>query len=135
MSGSVCVLKKLGGGENTHSVFEFFFCANVHFEAKPSEVIRKEGDPSLDVGPELRKNAPSSTYSMHNISNSVPYEKVPGMWLTNSPVDLGGLSLRANWYLLSPRAFHSSSSVSAKAIIKNRNSTGAVMSPCLTPTL
>ena len=28
-----------------------------------------------------------------------------------------------------------SSSVSAKAIIKNRNSTGAMLSPCLTPTL
>ena len=60
---------------------------------------------------------------------------MPGRWLTNCPVDLGELSLRENWDLLSPRAVHSSSSVLAKAIIKNINSTGAILSPCLTPTL
>ena len=67
--------------------------------------------------------------------NSIPVEKVLGWWLTNCPVDLGELSLRSNWALINTRAVHSSSSVSAKAIIKNRNSTGAMLSPCLTPTL
>ena len=43
--------------------------------------------------------------------------------------------MRANWALLSPRVVHSSSNVSAKAIIKNRNSNGDMLSPCLTPTL
>ena len=36
---------------------------------------------------------------------------------------------------ISPRNAHSSSSVLAKAIINDINSTGAMMSPCLTPTL
>ena len=72
---------------------------------------------------------------MHNISKSIPDEKVPGWWLTNCPVDLGELYLRTNWALLIPRAVHSSSSVLTKAIIKNRNITGAMLSPCLTPTL
>ena len=59
---------------------------------------------------------------------------MPGRWITNFPVDLGDLSLRANWGLLDPRAVHSSSSVSAKVIIKNRNSTGSMLSNFLTPT-
>ena len=57
---------------------------------------------------------------------------MPGWWLINCPVGLGELSLRENWDLLSPRFIHSSSSVLAKAIIKNRNSTGYVLSPCFT---
>ena len=64
MSGSVRVLKKSGGGENAHSVFEVFFFANVHFEAKPSEVIGKEGDPFFDVGPGL-KNKCDIVYIYH----------------------------------------------------------------------
>ena len=72
---------------------------------------------------------------MQNISNSVPDEKVPVCWLTNCPVDLGEFSLRLNWALLGPRAVHLSSGVSENAIIKNRNSTGDVLSPCLTPVL
>ena len=55
-----------------------------------------------------KTNAPSSTYSMQNRSNSIPDEKVPGRWLTNCLVDLGELSLRTNWALLSLRAVHSS---------------------------
>ena len=72
---------------------------------------------------------------MQNISNSIPDDKVPGLWITNCPFDIGELSLRENWALLSLRDVHSSSSVLAKAIIKNRNSTGAIISPCLTTNL
>ena len=72
---------------------------------------------------------------MQNKSNSIPDEKVLGRWLTNCPVDLGELYLHANQALLSSRAVHSSSSVLAKAIIKNRNSTGAMLYLCLTPNL
>ena len=61
--------------------------------------------------------------------------KVPGKWITSCPVDLGELSLCANWAFLSTRAVHSSSSFSEKAIIRKRNSIGAMLSPCLTPTL
>ena len=57
----LCVLKKPGGRKNTHSVLEGFFCANAHFKAKPIEVVVKEGDPSFDVSPGFKKNAPSST--------------------------------------------------------------------------
>ena len=80
-------------------------------------------------------NAPLSTYSMQNRSKSIPDEKVPGRWLTNFPVDLGELSLCAHWALLSPKVVHLSSSVSEKSIIKNRKSTGSMLSPFLTPTL
>ena len=76
-----------------------------------------------------KTNAPSSTQSTRNRSNSVPYKKVPVWWLTNCPVDLGDFSLRANWDLLSLRAVQLSSSVLVKAIIKNRDSTGAILSP------
>ena len=79
-------------------------------------------------------NVPSSTYIMQNKSNSIPDEKMLDWWLTNCPGDLGELSLRVNWYLLGPRDVHSSYSVSAKAIIKKRNSTGVMLYPCLTPT-
>ena len=51
VSGSIPVLKKPGGGgEICIQSSRGFFCANVHFNAKPRKVIRKEGDPSLDVG-------------------------------------------------------------------------------------
>ena len=72
---------------------------------------------------------------MQNKSNSILEDKLPGWWITNFPVDRGELYLRANWYLFSPRAVHLYSSVSAKAIIKNRNSTWAMLSPCFKPTL
>ena len=42
------------------------------------------------------KNVLSSTQSMHKISNSVPYVKVPGWWLTSCPFDIGELSLCEN---------------------------------------
>ena len=61
--------------------------------------------------------------------------KVQGQWLNNCLVEIGELSLRANWSLLNPIAVHSSSSVLAKDIIRNRNRTGAILSPCLTTTL
>ena len=60
---------------------------------------------------------------------------MPGQWLTNCLVDLDEFSLRANWASLSPRAVHSSSIVLVNYIIKNINITGAMLSPCLTPTL
>ena len=56
-------------------------------------------------------------------------------WLTNCPVDLGELSLCANWDFINYRSVHSSSCVLEKDIIKNRNNTVAIMSTCLTPTL
>ena len=61
--------------------------------------------------------------------------KLPGLWLTIFPVNLGGLSLRENWDFLNPRDVHSFSSDLAKAIIRNRKITGDVLSTCLTPTL
>ena len=72
---------------------------------------------------------------MQNRSNSIPDKKVPDQWLTNCPVDIGEFSLRTSWDLLSPRAVHLSYSVLAKSIIKNINSTGAMLYPFLTPTL
>ena len=80
-------------------------------------------------------NALSSTYTMQNISKRVPDVKVMGWLLTNFLVDIGDLSLRANWALINPRSFHLSSRILEKAIIRNRNSTVAMLSPFLTPTL
>ena len=72
---------------------------------------------------------------MQNKLNIIPDDKMLGRWLTNCLVDLGELSLRENWALLSPRDVHLSSIVLAKAIIKNRKSYGAMLYPFLTPTL
>ena len=82
-----------------------------------------------------KTNTKSSILSMQNRSNSVPDDKVPGCWLTNFPFVLGALSLCSNLALLNLTDVHSSYSVSEKAIIKNRNITGSVMSTCLKPTL
>ena len=68
-------------------------------------------------------NVLSSTYITKNRSDRVPDEKVTVRWITNSPVDLGEFSLRANWGLLNLRSLHLYSSVSEKAIIRNRYST------------
>ena len=65
----------------------------------------------------------------------MPDKKVPDWWLANCSVDLGEFYLHANWALIIPRAVHLSSSVLAKAIINNRNSTRAMLSPCLKPNL
>ena len=56
-------------------------------------------------------------------------------WLTNFPVDLGELSLCADWDFLNPRVVYSSFSVSEKDIIRNRKSNGYMMYPCLARTL
>ena len=61
--------------------------------------------------------------------------KAPSWWLTSCPVDLGELYFHANWYLLSPREVYSFYSVSEKNTTRNRNSTGSMLSPCLTTTL
>ena len=82
-----------------------------------------------------KTNAPSSTYSMHNRSNRTPDKKVPGPWLTSYPVDIGELSLRENWALLSHRTVHLSSSVLENTIINNRNITRDMLYPCLEGTL
>ena len=135
VGGSVRVLKKPGGGENTYLFFEVFFylpmCISSPNRAKWSE--RRVITFSISVL-NSKTNVSSSTYIMQNKSNIIPDEKVPGRWLINFPVDLGELSLRANWAFLIPRAVHLSSSVSDKAIIKNINGTGAMLSPCLIPT-
>ena len=60
---------------------------------------------------------------------------MPGWWTTNCLIYLGEFSLREKWALLIPRAVQFSYSVSVKAIIRNINSNGAMLSLCLTPTL
>ena len=64
MSGSICVFKKPGGGENVHSVLKIFFCANDNIKAKLSKVIGKEGALSFDVGPGF-KNKCAIVYIEH----------------------------------------------------------------------
>ena len=43
----VRVLKKPGGGNKMHSIFEDFFGANIHFKSKLGKVVGEEGDSSL----------------------------------------------------------------------------------------
>ena len=65
VSGIVFVLKKPGGGENTHSVFDGFSSRfNVHFKSKPSKVVGREGDPFFDVSPGF-KNKCTVVYIEH----------------------------------------------------------------------
>ena len=58
MSGSVCVLKKPGGGENMHSVFEVFFHAGVHLKSEPRKVVGKDGNTFFNVSPRFKKKCP-----------------------------------------------------------------------------
>ena len=57
MSGIVDVLKKPGGGENTHSVFDDPPPprSDVHFKSEPGKVVRDEGDPFFDVSPGFKR--------------------------------------------------------------------------------
>ena len=64
VSGSVCVLKKPGGGKNKHSVFEVFSRADVHFKSKPIKVVGKEGDPFFNFSTRF-KNKCSVVYIEH----------------------------------------------------------------------
>ena len=69
---------------------------------------------------------------MQNRLKRVPGDKLSGQWITNCLVDLGKFYLHANWAWINPRDVHSSSSVSENDIISNINSTGAMVSSCLT---
>ena len=119
LSGSVCLLKKPGGRKNTHTVFDNFPSVPICISSPNREKwsVRRVV-PFLVSVLDSKTNAPLSTSSMQNNSNSIPDEKVPGRWLTNCPVDLGELSMHANWALLIPRAVHSYSSVSAKPSLR-----------------
>ena len=64
MSGSVCVLKKSEGGKDTHSVFEVFSHADVHFKSEPKKVVGKEGNPFFNVSPGF-KNKCAVVYIEH----------------------------------------------------------------------
>ena len=44
----------MGAGRLHIQSLRDFFCDNVNFEAKPSEVVGEEGDPYFDVGPGLK---------------------------------------------------------------------------------
>ena len=68
------------------------------------------------------------------MENSVPSEKYFFGWLVRRPSDCGELSCLRNCNLCSTFLTHSFSRVSEKPMIKNRNNTGAVLSPCFTPT-
>ena len=55
MSGTVCMLNKTGAGKIRIQSSMIFFCANVYFKAKPSEVVGKDGGPYFGVGTGLKK--------------------------------------------------------------------------------
>ena len=74
-----------------------------------------------------KTNAPLYTYSIQKISKSVPDVKVLCWWLARCPDDIGELSLCENCALLSPREVHPFSNVLTKSIIRNMNSTGAML--------
>ena len=63
----------------------------------------------------------------------MPDKKVPGRWLNTCPVDLGELYLHVNLALLNTRAVHSYYSALSNAIIRDINSTKAILYPFLTP--
>ena len=56
-------------------------------------------------------------------------------WLVRRPSDCGELSCLRNCNLYIPLFTHSFFWASAKPIVKNRNNTGAILSPCFTLTL
>ena len=71
---------------------------------------------------------------MQKISKRVPRENDLRGWLVILPADCGELLCFFNLIICKSFFTHSSSNVSANAIIIKRNKTGATLSPCLTPT-
>ena len=71
---------------------------------------------------------------MQKIPKRVPDKKVLGTCLTKCLVDIGEFSLCANWALINPRAAKLYSGVMKKATIRNINSNGTMLSPCLKST-
>ena len=71
---------------------------------------------------------------MQNILKRVPWENDLRGWLVILPADCGELLCRLNLIICKSFFTHSSSNVSANAIIIKGNKTGVTLSPCLTPT-
>ena len=136
MTGIVRLLNKAKGRKNAHSVFEVFSRANVHFKSEPSKVVRKEGDQFFKYKFWIQKQMCRRLQRALRI-DQIAYQtrsfRVGGSLIFQ--LILVSCPYMQNWDLLSPRAVHFSSCVSEKAIIKNRSSTGTILSPCLTPNL
>ena len=82
----------------------------------------------------MNVNVPSSTYSIQKMLNRVPCEKFFAGWLVIRPADCGELLCRLNYIFCMLCLSHSALTVSSKAIMRKRKSTGATLSPCFTPT-
>ena len=59
-----CVEETLRRKDYAFSLLRIFFCANVHFKAKPSKVVVEEGDPFSNVSPGS-KNKCAINYMEH----------------------------------------------------------------------
>ena len=128
-------LKNPGAGKKTASVFDALVAlptcisrpnlANYRqMTAEPSSIYFLEG----------KAKTLTSTYNIQNMSKRVPSEKVRLLWLMMLPFERGELSCRQSCRGVRPFMVHSPLRVSANPIIMNRKRTGAMLSPCLTPT-
>ena len=81
---------------------------------------------------DMNVNAPLSRYSIQKYSHRVPCKNFFAGWIVIRPADFVELlcCLNSIYVVLVPFCL----TVSAKAIMRKRESTGATLSPCFTPT-
>ena len=80
-------------------------------------------------------NAPSSTYSTQKRARSVPCSKLFFLFPVSLPTSRGECLCCLRLIIFRSALICSVSKVSENSITINRNITGAIQSPCLTPTV
>ncbi len=95
--------------------------------------------PWIKLSREEKMKAPSSTYRHWKISTAVRSRARYSLGECPCIFPLPAVNLVPVTYCTvqtsMPASFHATSSVSAKADMRNRKSTGAMLSPCHTPTV
>ena len=133
--GSAADLKWPGAGKKTHYVLESLELDPMCIcNPKRLKCWNTRLDPISMSFLVSKANAPSSTYSTHNILKRVPWENVFAGWLVIIPEEWGELLCCLNLIIFKSFLTHSFSVVSENAIMTNKKSMGATLSPCFTPT-
>ena len=132
----ICIRRIQWGGNNNHSCLDALQPFPI-FISSPKRV--KCGYISnitfVSCYWSSKVNAPSSTYSTHNISRNVTYKKVLRLWSANLPISNDEYICCFNVTIINPALTYFFYNVSEKTITMNRNNTGTIQSPCLTLTV
>ena len=136
--GLLQALEELKGGKKTHSVFDSEaprpMCISNPNLAKWGKM---SSIPRCKSSLVLNGKAPSSTYKHCSISYAVSFLdlNIAGVWLQIFPSAKCSLAVVITQSIGMSHSFRTIPRVSVNAVIRNRKSTGAMLSPCRTPTV